>query len=79
MLVYKIITIIAFIVACVWAFNARSFESICSTLGALSAVVFVFFVDVRQRASKQSLDVAAGATGIQVGRDAKNIKVTNRN
>lgn len=79
MLLYKIITTLALIVAVVWAFNKPGYDSIIAAIVALGAFVFVFFVEQKNKSGGQSQDISPGGAGIQAGRDANNARIDKKN
>lgn len=79
MLLYKIVTTLALIVAAVWAFNKPGYDSIIAAIAAFGAFVFVFFVDQKNKSAGHSQEIGSGGTGIQAGRDANNARINKKN
>jgi len=79
MFLYKSITILILVITSAWAINQPEYESIAAGLGALAAVIVVFYIDrKRNSSSTPSQTIEAGGTGIQAGRDANGARVNKK-
>ena len=79
MVLYKIYTILAFIVTAIWAFNKPGYDSFTALIIASGALAYVFFVDSKNKSTGVSQEISAGGTGIQAGRDANNARINKKN
>ena len=68
MTLLKTLSVVGLIAAVSWLIFEPSFESIVTTLGALTALVSLFVVSRRKKVlSSQSQSVSGSSTGIQAG------------
>lgn len=80
MLILKISTLAAFIVAAIWAFNRPEYDSVGAAVTAFAALAAVFFVDSKNKneSGGQSQKIERGSVGIQAGRNANKNKINRR-
>jgi hypothetical protein len=79
MFFYKIITFLILVITSAWAINQPEYESIAAALGALAAVIVVFYIDRKKNSSSTpSQNIEAGGAGIQAGRDANGARVDKK-
>lgn len=71
---FRVITIIAFLIAIIWLYSDPKFDSAFATAGALAAVIALFVIPKnKKKQPNQSQTIKGGSTGIQAGGDV-NIK-----
>lgn len=74
----KILSLVGFIVSCIWWWVERGFEPMLAVVGCLSTFIGSWAVD-RSRKADQSQTVGVGGIGIQVGGNAAISDIKNRN
>jgi FtsH-binding integral membrane protein len=72
MLLFKLLTLVAAILAAAWAINRPGYDSITAAVTAFAALVGVVFIERKRKLPNQSQTVGAGGKGIQIGGDSNN-------